>query len=62
MSDDKSKTGHPDSDRINPQERYELEYWSRKFGISQQQLKDTIEKVGSSAEAVKKALGDNRTA
>jgi hypothetical protein len=35
MSDDKSKTGSPDRNRINVNEDYELRDWSKKFGCTQ---------------------------
>jgi uncharacterized protein DUF3606 len=34
MSDDKSKVGSPDRDRINTHEDYEVRYWSEKFPIA----------------------------
>lgn len=57
MSDDKSKTGAPDRDRINVNEDYELRDWSKKLGVSPAQLKKAVEKVGTSADAVRKHLG-----
>ena len=57
MPDDKTKTGHPDRDRINIHEPYELRDWSKKFGVSEEKLKQTVQQVGTSADAVKKALG-----
>jgi hypothetical protein len=35
-----------DRDRIDVNERYELEYWSQKFKVSQDQLKNAVERVG----------------
>jgi len=57
MADDKSKRGGSDRSKINIHEDYELRYWKTKFGVSEQQLKDAVHKVGSSAEKVAKALG-----
>jgi hypothetical protein len=56
MSDDKSKKGMQDRTRINTEEDYELRYWSEKFGVSQDQLKAAVKKVGSSVAAVEKEL------
>jgi uncharacterized protein DUF3606 len=39
MADDRTKSGAQDRDRINVHERYELEYWSKKFGVSQDELR-----------------------
>ncbi|AWH86570.1 DUF3606 domain-containing protein [Flavobacterium album] len=47
MSDDKSKTGSPDRNRINTSEDYEVRYWSEKFGVSKQELLDAIKSSGS---------------
>jgi hypothetical protein len=57
MSDDKSKTGVPDRDRINVNEDYELRDWSKKLGVTPEQLKKAVQSVGPSADAVKKHLG-----
>jgi len=54
--DNKTKTGSPDSKRINIEEDYEVSYWSDKFGISHDELKKAVNAAGTSAEAVKKYL------
>ena len=56
MADDKTKTGSPDSDLINTGENYEVEYWSKQFGVSPEELKKAVKAVGNSAAAVKKHL------
>ncbi|MGY2199959.1 DUF3606 domain-containing protein [Pseudomonas gingeri] len=57
MPDNLNKTGKPDRDKINIHESYELRDWSKKFGVSEEQLKKAVQTVGVSAEAVKKHLG-----
>jgi hypothetical protein len=57
MSDDKTKVGGQDRTRINIHEDYELRDWSKKFGVSRDELKKAVQKVGDSAEAVRKHLG-----
>ena len=57
MVDDKSKVGRQDRDRINLHEDYEVRDWSKKFGVSPDELKKAVQKVGTSAAAVKKHLG-----
>jgi Protein of unknown function (DUF3606) len=57
MPDDKRKAGKQDRDRINVNEDYELRDWSRKFGVSADEVKKAVQKVGTSAEAVRKHLG-----
>ncbi len=52
MPDDKSKRGGQDRNRININEDYELRDWSKKFGVSQEELKAAVSAVGDSASAV----------
>ncbi|HYE32681.1 MAG TPA: DUF3606 domain-containing protein [Methylomirabilota bacterium] len=56
MADDKSKTGKQDDERINVNQDYELRDWSKKFGITQDELRDAVRKVGTRAEDVRKQL------
>jgi len=56
MSDDKSKAGSPDRERINTQEDYEVRYWSKKFGVSAAQLKAAVAAVGPTSKAVEAHL------
>jgi hypothetical protein len=57
MPDDKKKPGGQDRTRINVNEEYEVRDWSKKFGVTQDELKKAVAKVGTSPEAVKKHLG-----
>jgi len=54
--DSTKNVGSPDRDRINVNEDYELQYWSEKFGVSRDRLKEAVEAVGTSVEAVQKYL------
>jgi hypothetical protein len=56
MADDPSKRGPHDRSRINTSEDYEMRYWSRKLGVSPEQLKAAVRKVGSSVKAVDREL------
>jgi hypothetical protein len=56
MSDDKNKQGQADRSRINVQERYEVEYWTKKFGCSADELKAAVQKAGVMAKDVEAAL------
>jgi len=56
MGDDKSKTGAPDRDRINIHEDYEVRDWSKKFGVTHQQLLEAVQAVGDRAEDVERHL------
>jgi hypothetical protein len=56
MTDDKSKKGAQDQNRINISQEYEVRYWSKKFGVTPDQLRATIRKVGNSVAAVEREL------
>jgi hypothetical protein len=57
MSDDKSKAGKPDRERINIHEPYELRDWAKHFGVTEQQIKDAVLKAGVMVKDVQKQLG-----
>jgi hypothetical protein len=52
MADDKTKVRPQDSNRVNVNEDYELQYWSEKFGVSREQLKSAVQQVGPIASDV----------
>lgn len=56
MSDDKTKTGGQDRQRISLQQDYEVRDWAEKFGVSQDRLRQAVEKVGDRAEEVEREL------
>ena len=56
MPDIKSKTA-ADRKRININEDYELRYWAQKFGVSFDQIKAAVNKVGVMADDVARELG-----
>ena len=55
--DDKKNTGAPDRDRINLQEDYEVQYWTKALGVSADELRAAVNAVGSTSEAVRRHLG-----
>ncbi|WNH49598.1 DUF3606 domain-containing protein [Stenotrophomonas aracearum] len=57
MTDDKSKAGGPDRDRINVNEDYELQYWTKALGVSADELREAVKAVGPTAAAVRQHLG-----
>jgi hypothetical protein len=57
MSDDKQKPGSPDRDRINVNEDYEVQYWTKTLGVTVDQLKAAVKAVGPTSAAVRKHLG-----
>jgi hypothetical protein len=56
MADDKSKKGPADAKRVNVNESYEVEYWTKKFGCTKAQLEAAVKKVGVMADDVEKEL------
>jgi len=57
MADNLNDRGPQDRSRVNVNETWELQYWSRKFGVTEAQLKDAVKAAGPSADAVGKHLG-----
>jgi hypothetical protein len=56
MPDDKNKKGPQDASRINVNELYELQYWSKHFGVTAGEIKAAVDKVGPSVKAVENEL------
>jgi hypothetical protein len=54
--DDKTKTGPSDAMRINVNEAHELRYWTKKFGVSEDRLREVVKSAGVMAADVEKAL------
>ncbi|WP_346984971.1 DUF3606 domain-containing protein [Chryseobacterium sp. POE27] len=56
MSDDLSKRKPQDTSKVNLNETWELEYWSNKFGVTKEKLKEAVKAVGTSAAEIQKYL------
>jgi hypothetical protein len=52
--------GHRTSHRINAIGHADLEYWSRKFGVSKSTLANTIRRVGDSANDVQADIQEQK--
>ena len=57
MSDDKTKRGSQDSSRINVNEDYERKYWAKELGVSEDRLRELVQKHGPSVKKVRAVLG-----
>jgi len=57
MSDDLSKKNPQDGRRINVNEDFEVLYWTKKFHVSEQKLRDAVNRVGSTVRSVRRELG-----
>jgi len=56
MADDKSKRGPQDGELISMKGGYEVEYWTKRFDVSEDELAAAVKAVGRSAAAVEKHL------
>lgn len=56
MSDDKTQIGNPDRQRISLSENYEVRDWAEKFGVTEEELRRAVEKVGNQASDVEEEL------
>ena len=50
MADDKSKRGGPDRSRVSAEEQYEVAYFAKKHGLSQDRARQIIQQAGPSRE------------
>jgi Protein of unknown function (DUF3606) len=54
--DDLKKKGAADRSKINMHEAWEVDHWTKEFGVSKDELQRVVNKVGNSAAAVRKEL------
>jgi hypothetical protein len=57
MADDLTIRAPQDRTRISMTEDWEIRYWTKELGVSKEQLAATLKQVGTSADAVRRALG-----
>ena len=57
MTDDSTKTGAADRLRINVNQPHELAYWTKTLGVSEDELRSAVGKVGVMANDVKRHFG-----
>lgn len=57
MSDDKTKVGEGDRDRININQDYEVEYWTKQLNVTADQLRRAVNDVGPMVADVRALLG-----
>lgn len=56
MSDDLNNRGPADRTRVNVNEDYEARYWASRWGVSEDELRDAVKRVGVMADDVERAL------
>lgn len=57
MADNLKDRGPQDRSRINVNESWELQYWTKELGVTEEQLRSAVKTAGTSADAVRKHLG-----
>jgi hypothetical protein len=56
MSDDRSQRGAPDNRRIDMNDRDDVRHCSKSLGVTPEQLKDAVARVGTSSGKVHESL------
>lgn len=62
MADDRTDRGPRDRSRINVDEDYEVQYWSRALGVTPEKLVAVVRAVGPGVEAVRANLASGSAA
>jgi hypothetical protein len=60
MADDPRETRPQDAQRVNVNQEHELRYWSHKLGVSPEQLKKVVARVGPMADDVERAIAASK--
>ena len=55
--DDSKIRGPQDRSRVNTEQDYEVRYWAQEFGVTEEQLRQAVQRVGASADKVREHLG-----
>ena len=56
MPDDLGRRAPEDPNRINVNQPWEVDYWTKKYGVSEGTLNKAVDAVGDSSEEVEKWL------
>ena len=59
MTDDKSRRGSPYNKRIDVNDPNEVRHWSQSLGVTPEELKAAVSRVGTSAEKVRESLRES---
>ena len=57
MADNLEHRGQQDRSRINVHEKWEVDYWTRTLGVSEEQLIEAVNAAGPTVKSVKEHLG-----
>ena len=56
MSDNLNDRGAQDRSRINMHEKWEVAYWTKELGVSEEELAQAVRQAGNSVAAVRQQL------
>jgi DNA-binding XRE family transcriptional regulator len=56
MADDLNQRGQQDRSRINMNEPWEVKYWTKELGVSQEELARIVRVAGNSVSAVRQHI------
>ena len=59
MPDDKTKVGEPDRSRVAADQNYEVRYLAQKFGLSDEQARELIARVGNDGAKLRRGRAEN---
>ena len=54
--DEPKNRGPQDRSRVSTEQDYEVRFWSQEFGVTEEQLRQAVQRVGSSADKVREHL------
>jgi len=60
MTDNTADRGPQDRSRISLSQDFEVRYWSQRFGIDEQALREAVEDVGNSVQDVEQYLANKQ--
>jgi hypothetical protein len=60
MSDDKTKSGGQDRERINVHQDYELRDWAKSMNTTPERIKEAVQAVGDRADKVREYLSEKK--
>jgi hypothetical protein len=61
MSDNLEDRGPQDRSRINVNEEWEVRYWLKELGVTEDELRQAVQKAGTTVGAVQQELNVGRT-
>ncbi|HSN21347.1 MAG TPA: DUF3606 domain-containing protein [Usitatibacter sp.] len=59
MTDDLRKHHVADAKRVNVHEKWEVQYWTKKLGVSEERLKEAAQAAGPMAANIEKYLQEH---